>query len=106
MNREMWLHPATQRNVAQLQADGGLILGPAEGDQASGEIGSGRMLEPHELLAVLAAFFPPKALRGTRVLMLAGPTSDNTDPVRVITNPSSLRCVSPVSLPPPTPGAP
>src|SRR3546814_14574994 len=53
MNREMWLHPATQRNVAQLQADGGLILGPAEGDQACGGIGRGRMLEPHELLADL-----------------------------------------------------
>ena len=51
MNREMWLHPATQRNVAQLQADGATILGPAEGDQACGEVGNGRMLEPHELLS-------------------------------------------------------
>ncbi|HEY9573363.1 MAG TPA: bifunctional phosphopantothenoylcysteine decarboxylase/phosphopantothenate--cysteine ligase CoaBC [Pusillimonas sp.] len=89
MNREMWLHPATQRNVAQLQADGGLILGPAEGDQACGEIGSGRMLEPHELLAELVAFFQPKALRGKRVLITAGPTSEKIDPVRVITNRSS-----------------
>src|SRR3546814_5103089 len=66
MNREMWLHPATQRHVAQLQADGGLILGPAEGDQACGEIGSGRMLEPHELLAALVALFQPTAISVTR----------------------------------------
>ncbi|HWK70503.1 bifunctional phosphopantothenoylcysteine decarboxylase/phosphopantothenate--cysteine ligase CoaBC [Pollutimonas sp. M17] len=89
MNREMWLHPATQRNVAQIKADGAVILGPAEGNQACGEIGSGRMLEPHELLAELIAFFQPKPLRGKRVLITAGPTSEKIDPVRVITNRSS-----------------
>ncbi|MFW7341190.1 bifunctional phosphopantothenoylcysteine decarboxylase/phosphopantothenate--cysteine ligase CoaBC [Pollutimonas sp. H1-120] len=89
MNREMWLHPATQRNVAQIKADGALILGPAEGDQACGETGSGRMLEPHELLAELIAFFQPKPLRGKRVLITAGPTSEKIDPIRVITNRSS-----------------
>ncbi|NYT63633.1 bifunctional phosphopantothenoylcysteine decarboxylase/phosphopantothenate--cysteine ligase CoaBC [Alcaligenaceae bacterium] len=89
MNREMWLHPATQRNVAQLVADGAQILGPAEGDQACGEVGSGRMLEPDELLSELIAFFQPKALAGKRVLITAGPTSEKIDPVRVITNRSS-----------------
>ena len=89
MNREMWLHPATQRNVAALRADGAVLLGPAEGDQACGEVGGGRMLEPHELLAELIAFFQPKLLAGKRVLITAGPTSEKIDPVRVITNRSS-----------------
>lgn len=89
MNREMWLHPATQRNVAQIKDDGVAILGPAEGDQACGEVGSGRMLEPNELLAELVAFFQPKVLAGKRVLITAGPTSEKIDPVRVITNRSS-----------------
>ncbi|AEC19254.1 bifunctional phosphopantothenoylcysteine decarboxylase/phosphopantothenate synthase [Pusillimonas sp. T7-7] len=89
MNREMWLHPATQRNVAQLQADGAVILGPAEGDQACGEIGGGRMLEASELLAELIAYFQPKTLSGQRVLITAGPTSEKIDPVRVLTNRSS-----------------
>ncbi|RTZ47744.1 bifunctional phosphopantothenoylcysteine decarboxylase/phosphopantothenate--cysteine ligase CoaBC [Candidimonas sp. SYP-B2681] len=89
MNREMWLHPATQRNAAQLQADGASLLGPAEGDQACGEVGSGRMLEPHELLAELIAFFQPKVLSGKRIIITAGPTSEKIDPVRVITNRSS-----------------
>src|SRR5690606_13546073 len=89
MNREMWLHPATQRNVAQLQSDGALILGPAEGNQACGEVGSGRMLESHELLSELIAFFPPQTLSGRRVLITAGPTSEKIDPVRVLTNRSS-----------------
>jgi phosphopantothenoylcysteine decarboxylase/phosphopantothenate--cysteine ligase len=89
MNREMWLHPATQRNVAQIKADGAIILGPAEGDQACGETGSGRMLEPLELLAEVIAFFQPKTLLGKRVLITAGPTSEKIDPIRVITNRSS-----------------
>jgi phosphopantothenoylcysteine decarboxylase/phosphopantothenate--cysteine ligase len=89
MNREMWLHPATQRNAAQLRADGAIILGPAEGDQACGEIGNGRMLEPNELLTELISFFQPKLLAGKRVLITAGPTSEKIDPVRVITNRSS-----------------
>lgn len=89
MNREMWLHPATQRNVAQVQADGAFILGPAEGEQACGETGSGRMLEASELLAETIAFFQPKVLAGRHVLITAGPTSEVIDPVRVITNRSS-----------------
>lgn len=89
MNREMWLNPATQRNVRQLREDGVFILGPAEGEQACGETGSGRMLEPDELLAELIAFFQPKVLAGKTVLLTAGPTSERIDPVRVITNRSS-----------------
>ncbi|MES2100254.1 MAG: bifunctional phosphopantothenoylcysteine decarboxylase/phosphopantothenate--cysteine ligase CoaBC [Pseudomonadota bacterium] len=89
MNREMWAHPATQRNVAQLRADGTTLLGPGNGDQACGEIGDGRMLEPVELLAELVAFFQPKLLRGKSVLISAGPTFEPIDPVRGITNHSS-----------------
>jgi len=89
MNREMWSHPATQRNVAQLQADGTVLLGPGSGDQACGEVGDGRMLEPSELLEDIIAFFRPKVLAGQRVLITAGPTFESIDPVRGITNHSS-----------------
>jgi phosphopantothenoylcysteine decarboxylase/phosphopantothenate--cysteine ligase len=89
MNREMWAHPATQRNVAQLRADGATLLGPASGDQACGEIGDGRMLEAEELLDEVIAAFQPKALLGKRVLITAGPTFEPIDPVRGITNLSS-----------------
>ena len=89
MNREMWSHPATRRNVAQLRADGAIVLGPAAGDQACGEVGEGRMLEPEDLLAEMVAFFQPKSLRGLRVLITAGPTCEAIDPGRGITNLSS-----------------
>ena len=89
MNREMWAHPATQRNVAQLRADGTTLLGPGSGDQACGEIGDGRMLEPHEIVEELVAFFTPKTLAGQRLLITAGPTFEPIDPVRGITNLSS-----------------
>ena len=89
MNRQMWSHPATQRNVAQLVADGVRILGPGSGDQACGEIGDGRMLEPEEILAELLAPVQPKVLQGKRVLLTAGPTVEAIDPVRAITNLSS-----------------
>jgi phosphopantothenoylcysteine decarboxylase/phosphopantothenate--cysteine ligase len=89
MNREMWAHPATQRNLRQLQLDGAALLGPGSGDQACGEIGDGRMLEPRELLEELVAFFQPRLLRGKRVLITAGPTFEPIDPVRGITNRSS-----------------
>jgi phosphopantothenoylcysteine decarboxylase/phosphopantothenate--cysteine ligase len=89
MNREMWEHPATQRNVAQLRADGATVLGPGHGDQACGEFGDGRMLESDELLSEVIAFFQPKLLRGQRVLVTAGPTFEAIDPVRGITNHSS-----------------
>ncbi len=89
MNREMWAHPATQRNVAQVAADGAAILGPAAGDQACGEVGDGRMLEALELCDELIAHFQPKRLAGRRVLISAGPTFEAIDPVRGITNLSS-----------------
>ncbi len=89
MNVEMWEHPATQRNVLALRDDGVLIAGPAAGDQACGETGMGRMLEPEAIGAEIEAFFQPKLLAGKRVLVTAGPTEEPIDPVRVITNASS-----------------
>jgi len=89
MNREMWAHPATQRNVVQLQSDGAQVLGVGVGEQACGEVGDGRMLEPAELLQELVAFFQPKVLKGQRVLVSAGPTYEAIDPVRGLTNLSS-----------------
>jgi phosphopantothenoylcysteine decarboxylase / phosphopantothenate---cysteine ligase len=89
MNREMWAHPATQRNMAQLKADGTTVLGVGNGDQACGETGDGRMLEPLELLQDVIAFFQPKLLAGQHVLVSAGPTYEAIDPVRGITNLSS-----------------
>jgi len=89
MNVEMWENLATQRNVDALGADGVRVAGPAAGDQACGESGMGRMLEPAGLLAQIEAFFGPKRLAGKRVLVTAGPTEEPVDPVRVITNASS-----------------
>ena len=89
MNVEMWSNPATQRNVHLLRSDGVVLLGPGEGAQACGETGSGRMLEAHELLEEIVAFFQPKLLLGRRVLLTAGPTFEPIDPVRGITNLSS-----------------
>lgn len=97
MNREMWEAPATQRNVAQLLADGVIILGPDSGDQACGETGLGRMLEPAALGQAVERFYAehdakqsiPKLLAGKKVLLTAGPTVEPIDPVRAITNGSS-----------------
>jgi phosphopantothenoylcysteine decarboxylase/phosphopantothenate--cysteine ligase len=89
MNREMWSHPATQRNAAQVVADGAQLLGPGHGAQACGETGDGRMLEPGDLLADIVACFQPKVLAGRRVLVTAGPTFEALDPVRGLTNRSS-----------------
>ncbi len=89
MNREMWSHPATQRNMQQLAADGAHFLGVGSGFQACGETGDGRMLEPAELLQDVIAFFQPKVLVGQHVLVTAGPTFEAIDPVRGITNLSS-----------------
>jgi phosphopantothenoylcysteine decarboxylase/phosphopantothenate--cysteine ligase len=89
MNRQMWENPATQRNVRQLLDDGVQLLGPACGEQACGEVGPGRMLEPLELFESLTAFFQPKHLAGRRVLLTAGPTFEPLDPVRGLTNSSS-----------------
>ena len=89
MNREMWAHPATERNLAQVAQDGAVVLGVGHGDQACGETGDGRMLEPAELLDELTAFFAPKLLAGRKLLITAGPTFEAIDPVRGITNLSS-----------------
>jgi len=89
MNKEMWAHPATQRNMSQLRQDGATVLGVGQGDQACGEVGDGRMLEPDELLYELTALFQPKVLQGKKVLISAGPTFEAIDPVRGITNLSS-----------------
>jgi phosphopantothenoylcysteine decarboxylase/phosphopantothenate--cysteine ligase len=89
MNREMWVHPATQRNVARLVQDGATLLGVGHGDQACGETGDGRMLEPAEIVQDVVAFFQPQSLRGRDVLVTAGPTYEAIDPVRGITNLSS-----------------
>lgn len=91
MNRQMWENPATQRNVSQLQADGVRVLGPASGEQACGEVGAGRMLEPEEILEEVVTFFMPKVLLGQKLLITAGPTFEAIDPVRGITNLSSGR---------------
>ena len=89
MNVEMWENAATQRNVQLLREDGVLIAGPAAGDQACGEVGMGRMLEPAQIAAELQNLFQPKLLSGKRVLVTAGPTEEPIDPVRVLTNSSS-----------------
>lgn len=89
MNVEMWHNPATQRNVTQLAQDGIQLLGPEAGDQACGETGMGRMLEPEQLLEEVIAAFQPKLFSGKRVLITAGPTFEPIDPVRGITNLSS-----------------
>ena len=93
MNKQMWESPATQRNVGQLSKDGVMILGPDSGEQACGEVGLGRMLEPealfNELLRQLNAQVPERPLAGKRVLITAGPTIEQIDPVRAITNFSS-----------------
>ncbi len=89
MNREMWQHPAVQRNLAQVALDGAHMLGVGSGEQACGETGDGRMLEPVEILDEVISFFQPKVLRGQHVLVTAGPTFEAIDPVRGITNLSS-----------------
>jgi phosphopantothenoylcysteine decarboxylase / phosphopantothenate---cysteine ligase len=89
MNRLMWANPATRANVATLTARAVRVLGPAEGDQACGEVGEGRMLEPLELAERLQALFGGGALAGRRVLVTAGPTRERIDPVRFLSNRSS-----------------
>ncbi|WP_175625290.1 MULTISPECIES: bifunctional phosphopantothenoylcysteine decarboxylase/phosphopantothenate--cysteine ligase CoaBC [Oxalobacteraceae] len=89
MNVEMWQNPATRRNVAQLKADRIAVLGPDAGEQACGETGMGRMLEPEQLLEEIIATFQPNLLVGKSILITAGPTFEPIDPVRGITNLSS-----------------
>ncbi len=89
MNREMWDNPATQRNITQLERDGVTLLGPASGDQACGETGLGRMLEPEQIYDEVRARLQPPLLAGKHVLITAGPTFEAIDAVRGITNRSS-----------------
>ena len=89
MNRQMWENPATRRNIDRLLLDGAAILGPASGDQACGEVGMGRMLEPGDIAEAVAGFLAPKFLKGVRVVVTAGPTFEAIDTVRGITNRSS-----------------
>ena len=89
MNVEMWQNPATRRNLRQVREDGIVVLGPDAGEQACGETGMGRMMEPHQLLEEIIATFQAKSLRGKQVLITAGPTFEPIDPVRGITNLSS-----------------
>lgn len=89
MNRQMWENAATQRNITTLRSDRINVLGPASGEQACGETGLGRMIEPEDILAELIAFFQPKLLAGKKFLLTAGPTFEAIDPVRGITNLSS-----------------
>lgn len=104
MNQQMWAHPTTQRNLWQLEQDGVMVLGPASGEQACGEIGLGRLLEPHDIADAVMAHFPPKTLLepvdndvpdckthwvGKRLLITAGPTQEAIDPVRYLSNHSS-----------------
>jgi phosphopantothenoylcysteine decarboxylase/phosphopantothenate--cysteine ligase len=89
MNVRMWLHPATQRNIAVLRADDVLFAGPNEGDMACGEYGPGRMAEPLEIVAAIEAAFGDGPLRGRHVVVTSGPTHEPIDPVRYIANRSS-----------------
>ncbi|MEO0745852.1 MAG: bifunctional phosphopantothenoylcysteine decarboxylase/phosphopantothenate--cysteine ligase CoaBC [Pseudomonadota bacterium] len=89
MNVRMWDHPATQRNLAQLRADGVAVVGPNDGDMACGEYGPGRMSEPLEIVAAVEGHFGPKPLAGKHVLVTSGPTHEPIDPVRYIANRSS-----------------
>ena len=91
MNVRMWNHPATQRNLATLKADGVLFVGPNDGEMACGEFGPGRMAEPLEIVAAIenALAMPAAALAGVKALVTAGPTQEPLDPVRFIANRSS-----------------
>jgi phosphopantothenoylcysteine decarboxylase/phosphopantothenate--cysteine ligase len=92
MNVRMWAHPATQRNLARLKADGISIIEPTEGAMACGEFGVGRMAEPETIAAAIKSFFagqPKRRLAGKRITVTAGPTIEPIDPVRFISNRSS-----------------
>ena len=89
MNVRMWQHPATQRNLAQLRADGVLFVGPDEGDMACGEYGPGRLAEPPAIVTAIRAALATGPLAGRHVLVTSGPTHEPIDPVRYIANRSS-----------------
>ncbi|MBO9466924.1 bifunctional phosphopantothenoylcysteine decarboxylase/phosphopantothenate--cysteine ligase CoaBC [Tropicibacter sp. R15_0] len=89
MNVRMWDHPATQRNLAQLVADGVTVVGPNEGDMACGEYGPGRMAEPMEIVGAISDALSDGPLKGRKILVTSGPTHEPIDPVRYIANRSS-----------------
>ncbi|WP_299737783.1 bifunctional phosphopantothenoylcysteine decarboxylase/phosphopantothenate--cysteine ligase CoaBC [uncultured Roseobacter sp.] len=89
MNVRMWQHPATQRNLTVLKADGVTVVGPNDGDMACGEFGPGRMAEPLEIVAAIQAHLAAGPLAGKRILVTSGPTHEPIDPVRYIANRSS-----------------
>ena len=93
MNPQMWAHPATRRNLARLSEDGVRLVGPNPGDMACGEVGSGRMAEPHEILAAIEGLLAPaeRPLAGLRAVVTSGPTREPLDPVRYLSNHSSGR---------------
>ena len=91
MNTQMWNHPATQRNLAQIRADGAMIVEPNSGELACGEVGAGRMAEVAEILAAIEGNQKPQALAGVKALVTSGPTHEPIDPVRYISNRSSGR---------------
>lgn len=91
MNQQMWLNPATQENLGKMKARGIAVIGPTEGDQACGENGPGRMLEPEEIASLAAKSFETNILSGSRLLVTAGPTREAIDPVRYLSNRSSGR---------------
>lgn len=89
MNQQMFANPATQDNLNQLAGRGVIVWGPSAGEQACGDVGPGRMLEPAQLLDNMVLQFVPGRLQGTRLLLTAGPTREAIDPVRYISNRSS-----------------
>lgn len=89
MNRQMWENPATCRNIEQIQQNDILLLDPDSGEQACGEVGTGRMLEPERIVKQLDSYFTPKLLSGKKIMITAGATIEMIDPVRGITNISS-----------------
>ncbi len=89
MNVRMWQHPATQRNLAQIQADGIRLIGPDEGEMACGEYGPGRLAEPAAILSAIDAMLTAGPLAGKHVIVTSGPTHEPIDPVRYIANRSS-----------------
>ncbi|MFY1710118.1 bifunctional phosphopantothenoylcysteine decarboxylase/phosphopantothenate--cysteine ligase CoaBC [Tritonibacter mobilis] len=89
MNVRMWEHPATQRNLAQLRADGVQVVGPNDGGMACGEYGPGRLAEPDEIVRAIAAQLQAGPLKGKRIIVTSGPTHEPIDPVRYIANRSS-----------------
>lgn len=91
MNQQMWQNPATQENIERLRARGVALLGPASGDQACGETGPGRMLDPDQIVQALSAAGRTERLAGIDVLVTAGPTREFIDPVRFLSNRSSGR---------------